>query len=557
MAYTATMGYNCPDGGTTHNYSGVDLYTVNGHEVTSVTGTCVSTKAYAGFSQQVINAAWLLKFDRERAEGNVTFYINTPNWDNSDDLEFTYSGYMTQGTFQRQESLPATYYDGYATIDGVLIHMNNGATAALYDYTPHKSGNSNFDTIFTSWFGPVLTSGFAWQYVTQGVYTDSSESTPQNPTQLIAGQRYFLTVQMKNVGSQTWTPNIVHLATSHSKDRKSVFQDYSWPAPDRPAVLDQNSVAPGSTGSFSFWITAPKNTGKSFIYYKEYFQPVADGYAWMTDYGLNWQFDVQPQKYTWQDVSQGAYTDQTESTPVNTSGVTPGERIYLTLSAKNTGNVTWGANTNLATAHLSGSSPFYDGSWLSPSRPARISPSSVAPGQTGTFSFWVQVPFNQGGNFKEYFQPVEEGVAWIQDIGENWAFGVPKPQYTWQYLTQGAYTDATKSTPVNLSSLTPGQRIYLSVTLKNTGNVIWYPGRINLAIAHPTGNNSPLHDSTWMSSNRAGTIASVTDPGQTTTFNFWITTPSKAGSYRQYFVPVADGITWFPDYGLNWQLTVH
>jgi len=108
-----------------------------------------------------------------------------------------------------------------------------------------------------------------------------------------------------------------------------------------------------------------------------------------------------------------------------------------------------------------------------------------------------------------------------------------------------------------LSSLTPGQRIYLSVTLKNTGNVIWYPGRINLAIAHPTGNNSPLHDSTWMSSNRAGTIASVTDPGQTTTFNFWITTPSKAGSYRQYFVPVADGITWFPDYGLNWQLTVH
>jgi hypothetical protein len=34
--------------------------------------------------------------------------------------------------------------------------MDTGATAALYWYTPHFSGNTNFDNIFNSWFGSVF-----------------------------------------------------------------------------------------------------------------------------------------------------------------------------------------------------------------------------------------------------------------------------------------------------------------------------------------------------------------------------------------------------------------
>ena len=60
---------------------------------------------------------------------------------------------MTPGTYSRQTGLPATYYDGTATIDGTAVTMTNGATAALYTYTPHFSGNQNFQTIFNQWFG--------------------------------------------------------------------------------------------------------------------------------------------------------------------------------------------------------------------------------------------------------------------------------------------------------------------------------------------------------------------------------------------------------------------
>src|SRR5215471_15412814 len=45
LRYTGPMGYGCPDGGTTHNYSGLNLYTLNGTTVTSVSGTCVNTAA--------------------------------------------------------------------------------------------------------------------------------------------------------------------------------------------------------------------------------------------------------------------------------------------------------------------------------------------------------------------------------------------------------------------------------------------------------------------------------------------------------------------------------
>jgi hypothetical protein len=45
------------------------------------------------------------------------------------------------------------YYDGYTTIDGVSTSIADGATAALYWYTPHFSGNQNFYNLFSSWFG--------------------------------------------------------------------------------------------------------------------------------------------------------------------------------------------------------------------------------------------------------------------------------------------------------------------------------------------------------------------------------------------------------------------
>ncbi|HEV7454724.1 MAG TPA: hypothetical protein VGO07_05695, partial [Candidatus Saccharimonadales bacterium] len=69
IAYTAAMGYGCPDSGGGYNYTGVNLYSINGVTVSTVNGTCVNSSAKAGFSQQVIRAAWLLKFSEQRSKG--------------------------------------------------------------------------------------------------------------------------------------------------------------------------------------------------------------------------------------------------------------------------------------------------------------------------------------------------------------------------------------------------------------------------------------------------------------------------------------------------------
>lgn len=153
--YAAAVGYGCPDSGSSYSYNGLNLYQRNGVTVSSTGTTCVNTAAKAGFSQQIIRAAWLLKFGEQRSEGNINWAVVKGNWNNSDDPQSCYSGPMTQGTWQRCPSGATDPYDGYTTIDGTATHMDSGGTAALYWYTPHFSGNQNFVSIFSSWFGPT------------------------------------------------------------------------------------------------------------------------------------------------------------------------------------------------------------------------------------------------------------------------------------------------------------------------------------------------------------------------------------------------------------------
>ncbi len=165
LQYTGAMGNDCPDGGSTYNYSGFELYSIKGVAVTSVNGTCVDTQASAGFSEQVITAAWKLKFFEQRSDGNVGWAIINSQWDNSDDPSTCFYPYMTAGYRQGAETgstacTTPTYYDGYATIDGTSVFISNGATGALYTYTPHFPGNENFVNIFTQWFGPTTGEGF-------------------------------------------------------------------------------------------------------------------------------------------------------------------------------------------------------------------------------------------------------------------------------------------------------------------------------------------------------------------------------------------------------------
>lgn len=162
LAISASMGYNCPDGLVLSSYSGFNLYSHNGVPVTSVSNTCVQKAAYVGFSRQIVIAAWQLTFDRHRAEGQNNWYVNKPGWDNSDDLGFCYSGRTAAGgpyylcpDQNSHASDPFISHSGQYVIDGTVVTITNGATAAFYNYTPHLHGQDLFTNNFTSWFGPT------------------------------------------------------------------------------------------------------------------------------------------------------------------------------------------------------------------------------------------------------------------------------------------------------------------------------------------------------------------------------------------------------------------
>jgi hypothetical protein len=116
------MGMGCPDG-----------------------GECPAP-AYAGFHQQLMKGTWQLKFNKERAVGNV-------DWGGNGSL--SYPGPYTQGNRRDCASCPLIYRDGYWNIDGQSVFMETGATASLYRYTPHLG--QAFPSIFEGWFGPTTT----------------------------------------------------------------------------------------------------------------------------------------------------------------------------------------------------------------------------------------------------------------------------------------------------------------------------------------------------------------------------------------------------------------
>ena len=129
--YNSAMGYNCPDNSENSLKSYPDLKIYN---------TCVQNPGNAGFARQVNRAAWQLRFDQERAYGNLSW---------GGDGNVFYYGRMTEGWRSRQQGQPAAYYDGIISIGGRSFKVANGATAALYNYTPHFN---SFERIFTEWF---------------------------------------------------------------------------------------------------------------------------------------------------------------------------------------------------------------------------------------------------------------------------------------------------------------------------------------------------------------------------------------------------------------------
>ena len=458
---------------------------------------------YRGFYNQVNMASWQLYWNQKRAQG------------------MGYSGYQVGDTMTFSD------WNGEHT-----VHIDNRASAALYRYTPHVyNGNYNFWFYFNKWF-------------IQTPYNSEWVSQNGHPS-LYGGDAYQFEVRIKNSGTETWNKNGVFLGTDRPNDRISEFLreggsgNSGWKSQNRIEMVE-DSVGSGETATFRFWMRVPGD--KLAGTYREYFRLVAENITWMNDLGVYWDINVRP-KYQSSWVSQNAYPS-----------LYPGDSYQFELKLRNDGQETWNKDVlRLGTNNPMDRVPEFTrgAGWISSNRVEMVE-SSVSPGQTATFKFTYTVSDNMPpGNRREYFRPVADGIAWLNDMGIYWDINVKSKaeKYHYSWVSQNTYP-----------SLAQGNSYEFIISLKNTGTTAWEPNIVRLGTSKDLDRVSGFtRGQGWISSNRVQMQESSVSPGQTATFKFTYTVPDSMlpGSYRENFRLVADGITWMEDYGIYWDVLVN
>ncbi|MDP3999945.1 MAG: SpoIID/LytB domain-containing protein [bacterium] len=241
---------------------------------------------------------------------------------------------------------------------------------------------------------------------------------------------------------------------------------------------------------------------------------------------------------------------------------------------KNVGLNPWsntGSNpVRLGTSHTKGhSSQFYNTSWLSKSRPASFTgrvegdgsvteTDTIQPGETARFSFTMtSPPRTTTTTLREYFQPVVEGVTWLEDQSKYITTTVPGRYY------RGQLVGKTNPPPVVLANqLSP-----VTADVKNTGTATWRNDTsydMRLGTVNPVSHNSTWYDSgTWLTRNRLGTFVGKVSggvltptnsiaPGETARWSFQVKAPSRGGTYHEYFSSLIDYFGWQKNLNLGW-----
>ena len=236
--------------------------------------------------------------------------------------------------------------------------------------------------------------------------------------------------------------------------------------------------------------------------------------------------------------------------------VPPGASATLTVKFTNTGTATWqkGVAGKQANLGLNGDTTAFaalgmnDG-WLSANRLATTTEPTVAPGQTGTFTFNVRAPAAPG-RYDLPLRPVIDGTTWMEDSGVFMVIVSSYGTYHSTWAAQSAY-------PMLRAGATSAP---LTITFTNTGSAAWLkgvPGR-----EARLGVN--LDDVTWASlgvgwpypSRVAIQAEAAVTPGQNATFTFQVQAPAMPGVYSIHLRPVIDGTTWMEDDGVFLVVTV-
>lgn len=220
------------------------------------------------------------------------------------------------------------------------------------------------------------------------------------PAVMQAGQIYAVSVTMRNVGTNTWTPAAKYRLASRNPSDNS-----TW---GLSRAYLSGPVAPGATAVFTFTAKAPAATGS----YNFQWRMVQDGVAFFGENSANLSITVQSTAVA---VNAAAFVSQSVPTRL-----VAGQLYRVSLTFQNTGTTTWTS----ATRHRLGSlNPADNYTWDT----ARAALSGdVAPGRTATFTFAIKAPATPG-NYNFQWSMLQEVVGRFGPSSPNLVLPVVAP----------------------------------------------------------------------------------------------------------------------------------
>ncbi len=223
---------------------------------------------------------------------------------------------------------------------------------------------------------PLLNTDFQIRVEVTGLdWAARLDSNTINETTFL-GASLLVKIAYINAGAQTWTKDTIRLKIYDLGDSASRYKDSSWPDDYGDIRLDQKSVAPGQTGTFSFTELSPINPGR----YKQIFRLFYN------------QTEVINSEVSMINRVDSMYRARLVSTTLPLA-VLQGWQPRVNLKFKNIGVATWDSNVRLEIYDLGNNlSRFYSSRWPARSGNIRLIENQVRPGEIGTFEFTMEAP---------------------------------------------------------------------------------------------------------------------------------------------------------------------
>jgi Ig-like domain-containing protein len=329
------------------------------------------------------------------------------------------------------------------------------------------------------------------------------------PAQMTAGTQVQVSVTMKNTGVNTWTEALGYrLASRNPPD------NVTWGV-GRVLLGPTESIASNQQKTFTFTVTAPSTPGNYNFQWQMIREGVGSFGALSTNVVVNVVAPAIP-PYKGDFVSQ--------SVP---SQMIMGHQYQVSVTMKNGGSNTWTAAENY---RLGSTNPTDNVTW-GLGRVFLDAGDAIATNQQKTFTFTVTAP-TTAGQYNFQWWMVRDGFTYFGTPSTNVVVDVVSTAvapYASQFVSQSVPT-----------SMSPGQHVQVSVTMKNVGTNTW-----TAAESYRLGSTNPTDNVTWGLGRVLLGLTDAIATGDSKTFTFTVTAPSAPGQYNFQWWVVRDGVIYF------------